>query len=382
MTWTPAGPSNYLISQSRLIKQGAEARVYLLSSLLPSPRVYWPSDSQASDQTSSSQTLSLPKHSDRPSPFVDEVAYNTNHLISALPSSNTSTNSSERSKHKQTSHDEGKATQEVILKYRFPKTYRHPILDASLTRSRLAAEARALTRCAKAGVNVPQVLWVDEKAGVLGLERIKGWSVREILGGGAEGELEGDEEEELGNGEEVSVSDQIGVAPESPSRTSTEGTSREGEDARMTGSRSTESTTGVTAMTESGAEWENEGAEALRKAGITIEGLMESIGRELGRLHALGTVHGDLTTSNMMVRLTPGRGEQYEVVLIDFGLSSGGTYAEHYAVDLYVLERAFLSTHPSSESLYAGVSDPSSFNSSPISTYQISPLLTITFRSD
>ncbi|EIW73260.1 hypothetical protein TREMEDRAFT_22980, partial [Tremella mesenterica DSM 1558] len=265
-----------LISQSRLIKQGAEARVYLLSSLLPSPRVYWPSDSQASDQTSSSQTLSLPKHSDRPSPFV-------------------------------------------ILKYRFPKTYRHPILDASLTRSRLAAEARALTRCAKAGVNVPQVLWVDEKAGVLGLERIKGWSVREILGGGAEGELEGDEEEELGNGEEVSVSDQIGVAPESPT------------------------------------EWENEGAEALRKAGITIEGLMESIGRELGRLHALGTVHGDLTTSNMMVRLTPGRGEQYEVVLIDFGLSSGGTYAEHYAVDLYVLERAFLSTHPSSESLYAGV---------------------------
>ncbi len=43
-------------------------------------------------------------------------------------------------------------------------------------------------------------------------------------------------------------------------------------------------------------------------------------------------------------------------VLIDFGLSSTAQYAENYAVDLYVLERAFASTHPASEMLYAGVS--------------------------
>jgi len=46
----------------------------------------------------------------------------------------------------------------------------------------------------------PRVLWVDERAGVLGMERVEGWSVREVLGGGAEGEDEdeGKEEEEEG----------------------------------------------------------------------------------------------------------------------------------------------------------------------------------------
>ena len=38
-------------------------------------------------------------------------------------------------------------------------------------------------------------------------------------------------------------------------------------------------------------------------------------------------------------------------VVIDFGLSYISTLAEDKAVDLYVLERAFLSTHPSSEKL-------------------------------
>lgn len=72
-----------------------------------------------------------------------------------------------------------------------------------------------------------------------------------------------------------------------------------------------------------------------------------------------------------MLRLTPNSpsGKTYEIVsylylgwnqltrqvLIDFGLSSQAQYAENYAVDLYVLERAFASTHPASEGLYAGV---------------------------
>lgn len=43
-------------------------------------------------------------------------------------------------------------------------------------------------------------------------------------------------------------------------------------------------------------------------------------------------------------------------MLIDFGLASTANIAESYAVDLYVLERAFASTHPASEGLYAGVS--------------------------
>lgn len=39
-------------------------------------------------------------------------------------------------------------------------------------------------------------------------------------------------------------------------------------------------------------------------------------------------------------------------VLIDFGLSNNSTLAEDKAVDLYVLERAFQSTHPASDELF------------------------------
>lgn len=41
--------------------------------------------------------------------------------------------------------------------------------------------------------------------------------------------------------------------------------------------------------------------------------------------------------------------------LIDFGLAYISTLVEDKAVDLYVLERAFSSTHPASKSLFASV---------------------------
>lgn len=41
--------------------------------------------------------------------------------------------------------------------------------------------------------------------------------------------------------------------------------------------------------------------------------------------------------------------------MIDFGLSNNSTLAEDKAVDLYVLERAFQSTHPASEHLFSQI---------------------------
>ena len=75
---------------------------------------------------------------------------------------------------------------DILLKHRFPKRYRHPTLDAQLTRQRLMSEARALVRCLKADVRVPGLRIVDVKSGALGVEWIEGWSVREVLGGGQE----------------------------------------------------------------------------------------------------------------------------------------------------------------------------------------------------
>eukprot|EP01087_Luapelamoeba_hula_P024813 TRINITY_DN9580_c0_g1_i2.p1 TRINITY_DN9580_c0_g1~~TRINITY_DN9580_c0_g1_i2.p1 ORF type:complete len:229 (-),score=33.18 TRINITY_DN9580_c0_g1_i2:7-669(-) len=78
--------------------------------------------------------------------------------------------------------------------------------------------------------------------------------------------------------------------------------------------------------------------------------LSKSIGTAIGRLHDTDIIHGDLTTSNMMV-LPSGK-----LAMIDFGLSYVGRNAdEDKAVDLYVLERAFLSTHSGSQELFDSV---------------------------
>ena len=71
--------------------------------------------------------------------------------------------------------------------------------------------------------------------------------------------------------------------------------------------------------------------------------LSREIGATLAKMHNCDVIHGDLTTSNMVY------GPKGELTLIDFGLSSVSALVEDKGVDLYVLERAFLSTHPNTE---------------------------------
>ncbi|XP_041357906.1 EKC/KEOPS complex subunit TP53RK-like [Gigantopelta aegis] len=73
------------------------------------------------------------------------------------------------------------------------------------------------------------------------------------------------------------------------------------------------------------------------------------VGKLLAKMHSNNIVHGDLTTSNMLLQEAA---ENSVLVLIDFGLSYGATLAEDKGVDLYVLERALLSTHPNTECLF------------------------------
>lgn len=201
------------------------------------------------------------------------------------------------------------ASTPCALKYRPSKPYRHPILDARLTRQRILAEARILAKCRREGVPVPGVYCVDEAGGWLMMEWVEGAPVR------------------------VRVNAWLGTKSEE--EVNQRGKPREG------------------------------GNEAL-------VGLMRRVGAAVGRLHAAGVVHGDLTSSNMMLR--PRRQEEEEegtngtaketddggilegeIVIIDFGLASQGTHEEDRAVDLYVLERAFLSTHPRAEKLFGEV---------------------------
>ncbi|KAL2353514.1 kinase-like protein [Cryomyces antarcticus] len=205
------------------------------------------------------------------------------------------------------------------LKHRPSKPYRHAVLDKRLTRARILAEARVLIRCRREGVPVPAVLGLDWEEGWVALEWVEGVTVRRGV-------------DEFVN----------------------EGRGEEGEEGL--------------------GDRKKEREAALRD-------LMVRIGRAVGRLHAIDVVHGDLTTSNLMLRspsssssgivrqsgstspnasvpLTTLAGD---IILIDFGLAAQNALDEDKAVDLYVLERAFGSTHPYAEkfldSMLAGYRD-------------------------
>ena len=67
--------------------------------------------------------------------------------------------------------------------------------------------------------------------------------------------------------------------------------------------------------------------------------LCVKIGRLIGRLHSRGLIHGDLTTSNMI--LTP----EGKIFFVDFGLGEKNFEVEAQGVDLHLMKRALQSTH-------------------------------------
>ncbi|XP_035680491.1 EKC/KEOPS complex subunit Tp53rk-like [Branchiostoma floridae] len=83
-----------------------------------------------------------------------------------------------------------------------------------------------------------------------------------------------------------------------------------------------------------------------------LQPIMDKIGKTLATMHDGDIIHGDLTTSNIMLKQDSSMPEP-QVVLIDFGLSSVSHLPEDKGVDLYVLEKAFLSTHPNTEELFS-----------------------------
>lgn len=68
------------------------------------------------------------------------------------------------------------------------------------------------------------------------------------------------------------------------------------------------------------------------------EDLWERIGRDIGRLHDRDIIHGDLTTSNIIVR-------DDEPVFIDFGLGFFSQRTEDRATDLRLLYQVLEATH-------------------------------------
>ena len=63
------------------------------------------------------------------------------------------------------------------------------------------------------------------------------------------------------------------------------------------------------------------------------------IGGLIGKLHRHGVIHGDLTTSNMILNA------EGKIFLVDFGLGEKNNEVEARGVDLHLMKRALQSTH-------------------------------------
>jgi len=95
----------------------------------------------------------------------------------------------------------------------------------------------------------------------------------------------------------------------------------------------------------------------LLEAGLTRErvvALASEFGRSIAKLHAAGIMHGDLTTSNVVVKGP-------DLSLIDFGLAIHSQRLEDQAVDLRLIKETLTGAHnavskPFMQSLLSGYS--------------------------
>jgi len=78
---------------------------------------------------------------------------------------------------------------DAVLKQRQPRTWRHPDLDARLTKSRMSAEVRLLRRLHLSGSPVPELLAIDAPAGWMITSRMPGGPLFEHLRGGGDCEM-------------------------------------------------------------------------------------------------------------------------------------------------------------------------------------------------
>ncbi len=77
---------------------------------------------------------------------------------------------------------------------------------------------------------------------------------------------------------------------------------------------------------------------------VIDEELSEKLGELVGRLHMAEIIHGDLTTSNLLLF-------DEKIYMIDFGLAFMNSGVEARGVDIHVLFQTFISSHHDHEAL-------------------------------
>lgn len=69
-----------------------------------------------------------------------------------------------------------------------------------------------------------------------------------------------------------------------------------------------------------------------------IKNIMHDIGISVGKLHTANIIHGDLTTSNMILK-------DGKIFIVDFGLGNFSSRVEDKANDINLFQKALKSTH-------------------------------------
>merc|ERR1712076_69820 len=175
-----------------------------------------------------------------------------------------------------------------LLKKRLLKKYRHAELDKKLTTKRITQEGRTLLKCQRLGIKVPIVYLTDMNDRVILMEYLHDYESLRNL------------------------------------------------------------------------------IESHTYESQLLKTLAVDVAKLIAKMHDSGVIHGDLTTSNLLVKeqttesepqsevVQSGRecSKSFSVVPIDFGLSSASDSSEDKAVDLYVLERAILTTHANMTSFF------------------------------
>lgn len=312
----------------------------------------------------------------------------------------------------------------AVCKERFPKSYRHPTLDATITKSRTKGEARCLVRCRRGGVPCPAILGVDagttttttttasaanksatassgsvkNSSSCIYLEHIEGCTIRQYF----ETRAHGVEDEKAflpKRDSDDEKDDEVDQSADDESEDSYDGIYWAGPAfngpalkkwAKSSGSSSISHASGVSGrsgksnksgVSDKSGKSNASGNTGTRQTRVDEEAMQiaTALGHMVADMHNVNIVHGDLTTSNCMLRNPPPSSSaknhsgkvdkdtsdatmaasvpewKPRLVLIDFGLSgtagNKGVSHEEKAVDLYVLERAFEATHPGSRTL-------------------------------
>ena len=327
-------PPRYHNSTWQLLSQGAEARIWLIPNFI---------------------TI-------QPSPNNNNNTKNNNNINNNNNNNNSTTSTTPTT-----------LIQSVICKERFVKSYRHPMLNNSLTKSRTKAEVKSLNRCRRGGVSVPIVLGVDiplwnHKSNNNNQSNDNNNNNNQSNDNNNVNDNGGDNDD--GNTSACIFLEQVQGCT---LRSFINMTNNHNDD-----NHSPPPTKKVKVHNDNNNNHENN---TTTRIDDYAKRVAHETGIAIGKMHNINIIHGDLTTSNILLRnpLPPPPSSSLsssslsssslnkeqqdwkpDIVIIDFGLSStsvnkntntSASCHEERAVDLYVLERAFITTHVGGEVL-------------------------------